>query len=87
MGRGLCSLFVVALGMAASAGEEGGAETAWSWDLSPTLDRALEVMQLVAYIQNDCWIYYPYHCKEFPPMSSLSLPCSTQTWCCPEVEY
>lgn len=46
MGRGVCSLFVVALGMAAPAGEERGAETAWSWGLSPTLVRAPEVVQL-----------------------------------------
>lgn len=26
-------------------------------------------------------------CKEFFPMSSLDLPCSTQTWYCSEVEY
>lgn len=45
-GRGLCSLFFVALGMAASAGEERGAETAWSWGLSPTLVRALGIVQL-----------------------------------------
>lgn len=44
VGKGVCSLFVT-LGMAALAGERRGAETAWSWGLSPTLGRALEVMQ------------------------------------------
>lgn len=84
VGRGLCSLFVVALGMAASAAEERGADTSWSWDLSPTLVRALEVVQLgkviVGYI-------IPTTAKNFFPMSSLNLPCSTQTWYYPEVEY
>lgn len=45
-GGGERGLQPVCRGAAASAGEERGAEAARSWDVSPTLLRALEVVEL-----------------------------------------